>query len=42
MPNYPKIKLFIDGQWRNDTTGGALEVNVIAWRMPRVKQAGMA
>ncbi|MBR0795152.1 hypothetical protein JQ615_07120 [Bradyrhizobium jicamae] len=36
---------FVDGQWRNDATGGALEANVIAWRMPRdkaEKPAGVA
>jgi hypothetical protein len=31
---------FVDGQWRNDTTGGTLEANVIAWRKPREKQPG--
>jgi hypothetical protein len=29
---------FIDGQWRNEKTGGAVEAAVIGWRMPRIKQ----
>jgi hypothetical protein len=33
---------FVDGQWRNDESGGALEATVIAWRMPREKQQGAA
>jgi hypothetical protein len=33
---------FIDGRWHNDESGGAVEATVIAWRMPRVKQAGAA
>ncbi|MBR0697653.1 hypothetical protein [Bradyrhizobium lablabi] len=33
---------FIDGRWRNETTGGAVEANVIGWRMPREKQPGVA
>ena len=33
---------FVDGQWRNHATGGALEANVIAWRKPRDKDAGLA
>ncbi|WP_044539532.1 hypothetical protein [Bradyrhizobium sp. LTSP885] len=31
---------FVDGQWRNDATGVAVEANVVGWRMPRDKQAG--
>jgi hypothetical protein len=26
---------FIDGIWRNATTGGAVEARVIGWRLPR-------
>jgi hypothetical protein len=26
---------FTDGAWRNDESGGALEANVIAWRLRR-------
>src|SRR5436190_14545750 len=33
---------FVDGKWHNDESGGAVEATVIAWRMPRVKQAGVA
>jgi hypothetical protein len=33
---------FIDGQWRNHESGGAVEATVIAWRLPRVKHAGVA
>jgi hypothetical protein len=33
---------FIDGQWRNEKTGGAVEATVIGWRLPRVKQSNMA
>jgi hypothetical protein len=25
---------FVDGAWRNDESGGALEVNVVGWRLP--------
>jgi hypothetical protein len=25
---------FIDGAWRNHESGGALEVNVVGWRLP--------
>jgi len=31
---------FIDGQWRNDESGGAVEATVIGWRLPRVKANG--
>jgi hypothetical protein len=31
---------FIDGQWRNHESGGAVEATVIGWRLPRVKHAG--
>jgi hypothetical protein len=31
---------FIDGQWRNDESGGAVEATVIGWRLPRVKASG--
>ena len=27
---------WIEGQWRNERTGGALEATVIAWRLPRI------
>src|SRR6478609_370080 len=26
---------WIDGQWRNDRTGGMVEATVVAWRLPR-------
>jgi hypothetical protein len=26
---------YLDGQWRNHESGGALEATVIGWRMPR-------
>ena len=26
---------WIEGQWRNDRTGGALEATVVGWRLPR-------
>jgi hypothetical protein len=26
---------WIEGQWRNDRTGGAVEATVIGWRLPR-------
>ena len=26
---------FIDGQWRNDRTGGTVEATVVGWRLPR-------
>jgi len=25
----------IDGQWRNEKTGGAVEATVVGWRLPR-------
>ena len=28
---------WIDGQWRNDRTGGMVEATVVAWRLPRVR-----
>ena len=27
---------WIEGQWRNQRTGGAVEATVIGWRLPRV------
>ena len=27
---------WIEGQWRNDRTGGALEATVVGWRLPRL------
>jgi hypothetical protein len=33
---------FVEGQWRNERTGGAVEATVIGWRLPRLKQAGTA
>jgi hypothetical protein len=27
---------WIEGQWRNERTGGALEATVVGWRLPRV------
>ena len=32
---------FINGRWRNDDSGDAVEATVIGWRLPRVK-AGAA
>jgi hypothetical protein len=29
---------FVDGQWRNDVSGDAVEAMVIGWRLPRVRQ----
>ena len=29
---------FVDGQWRNHESGGAVEATVIGWRLPRVRQ----
>ena len=26
---------FVDGLWRNATTGSTLEANVVGWRLPR-------
>jgi hypothetical protein len=31
---------FVDGQWRNDESGDAVQATVIGWRLPRVKQHG--
>ena len=31
----------VEGQWRNNATGGAVEATVVAWRMPRVRQSGL-
>jgi len=33
---------FIDGQWRNHATGGAVEATVIGWRKPRLRHASAA
>ncbi|MBN8962245.1 MAG: hypothetical protein J0H71_14015 [Rhizobiales bacterium] len=27
---------FVDGEWRNSTTDGALQATVIGWRLPRI------
>ena len=32
---------FVDGRWRNDESGIAVEATVIGWRLPRVR-AGAA
>ena len=32
----------VEGRWRNHKSGGPVEATVIGWRMPRVKQTGMA
>ena len=26
---------FVDGEWRNNESGGAVEATVVGWRMPR-------
>jgi hypothetical protein len=31
---------WIEGQWRNDRTGGALEATVVGWRLPRLNGNG--
>jgi hypothetical protein len=28
---------WIDGQWRNDTTGGVVAATVVGWRLPRAR-----
>ena len=28
---------WIDGQWRNDRTGGMVEATVVGWRLPRAR-----
>jgi hypothetical protein len=33
---------FIDGQWRNHESGGAVEATVVGWRLPRLRQTGAA
>jgi hypothetical protein len=30
---------YIDGQWRNHESGGALEATVVGWRLPRFSHA---
>ncbi|MBR1123034.1 hypothetical protein JQ628_16020 [Bradyrhizobium lablabi] len=32
----------VEGRWHNHESGGPVEANVIAWRMPRVKQTNVA
>ena len=32
---------WIDGQWRNDRTGGMVEATVVGWRLPRVTHLKM-
>jgi hypothetical protein len=32
----------VEGRWHNHESGGPVEATVIAWRMPRVKQTGVA
>jgi len=27
---------FIEGQWRNEKTGSAVEATVVGWRLPRI------
>jgi hypothetical protein len=38
----PFVCRFVDGQWRNDESGDAVEANVIGWRMRRERQPGIA
>ena len=33
---------FVDGQWRNDESGQAVEAIVIGWRIRRIKVPGPA
>jgi hypothetical protein len=33
---------WIDGQWRNEKTGSAVEATVVGWRLPRNKSAQSA
>jgi hypothetical protein len=33
---------WIDGQWRNDRTGGMVEATVVGWRLPRVRSENVA
>ena len=33
---------WIDGQWRNDRTGGMVEATVVGWRLPRVRSENAA
>jgi hypothetical protein len=28
---------WVDGQWRNEKTGGAVEATVVGWRLPRAR-----
>ena len=30
---------YVDGQWRNHESGGALEATVVGWRLPRMSHA---
>src|SRR3954463_2070661 len=30
---------WIDGQWRNEKTGGAVEATAVGWRLPRTTSA---
>ena len=32
----------VEGEWRNHVSGITVEATVIGWRLPRVKQSGMA
>jgi hypothetical protein len=33
---------WIDGQWRNDRTGGMVEATVVGWRLPRTRSENAA
>jgi hypothetical protein len=33
---------WIDGQWRNDRTGGMVEATVVGWRLPRSRPENVA
>lgn len=33
---------WIDGQWRNDRTGGMVEATVVGWRLPRARPENIA
>ena len=35
----PFVCHYLNGQWRNHESGGALEATVIGWRMPRVEHS---
>jgi hypothetical protein len=38
----PFVCIYVDGQWRNQESGGTVEATVVGWRLPQVKSRPLA